>query len=1007
MTTRPSNPQRPFSRALIGLCVAASLVAPLRAQDEPDAPERRAYDAWEEALEEGRDRVVLDLAVARLKANEADVGTWEAVARAAENVGLRPRADEAAARWLKLAPASKAARTFVIRQLRRRGDLDGAVALAAPWIKPVSPAPDDAPAFDLASAAEAARCCEERGDDAEAARRFDLVIEEAQRVVVKDPYDLLGLAEAYLFVGGRQGVDLADETLLEATEKLAAAGTLARDPYPLIRHAQLDWERKFLPGDAVKKLDRAVKLRPNETDALWYRSVVLREWTNSTDNYKRSEESLAWCLDVRPDHAGGRAERAQRALEDMRLDEARKGLETALAAEPRHRPCRALLAAAAYLSGDRAGADQKFAELLKLDPTFGEGRRLLAEVLNERRRWPEALEQAKKAAEIDPRSSRNWDDVARYALFLAQTPIGLSALEKANELDAYNWPWRRNMELVLGTMKDRYVAVETERFLVRVPENERDLLRRFYGPFFDRSFDLLTAKYGYVPDGSQEARGRVTVEMFDDSSDFGARTFGYVYPGFLGVCFGPLVTLNGPRAMPAAQNSWARTFHHEFAHSITVGLAQGRMPRWLTEGLSTYEEIAFEPSWTRGMDRALFDAWATDDLCRTGDFDVHFRGPRVIFAYFQAGLVAETMVRLYGMPKIAALLRAYAEDLTTDAAFKKALGVAPEEVDRIFREETGRRFAAYRLQPRYTPVQREALEAARRRDPQNRENLIRLAAARARMGAKVDAESAIAEARRAGGDDPRLKLLEATMALNAGNVARAEELRAELETAGVEDYDLALGLGQAALKAKKADVAEARFREAVAAFPTVSGDDGPSPRVLLVKLLRDAGRTDDAMAVAEEHLRYRSEDLQLRKDLIAWRLGRGEKEAALKLLDLHVLIDARDAGVHLDRGRLQFEAGRFRDALLSADLASDALRFKPNDKRENAPETPVARAAARILAARALARLGGRLEEARGALDAARRASPEHPELVDAEREIEEAAASRPTGADEEKGKDR
>lgn len=974
----------------------AAAAASARAQDE-ELRSSRQDDAFEEAIEEGRDRVVLRMAEERLARNPKDAATLGRVADAAMNIGDLSRARTAAETRLALEPASSEARVTYLRILRRRGELELVASVAAPWLKPVDPAPEDRPSFEFGAAAIAALALTDQGRDAEAESIFDAMVEESKRVVVKDVGALAALAEAYLFFGGKQGVKLAEATLIEAQKAKPADATIS------LRLARLYLDHMFLHGDAVEETKAALKARPNYADALQFQAAVLREWTTAEDASGRSAEALFWCLDVNGDHADALADMATRKLSDMQLDGARKLLAQALKSEPRNLRVLSLQAAADYLANARAEAERGFAAVLALDPTYGECRRLLASILNERRRWPECLEQVQAAAKIDPKSPKIWDDVARYSLFLAQTPTGLAALERANEFDAYNQPWRRNMELVLDTMQRRYVAVETERFLVRVPDGEKGLLKRFYGPFFDRSFDLLTAKYGYVPDGAREAAGRVTVEMFDNSSDFSARTFGYVYPGFLGVCFGPLVTLNGPKALPADVNSWARTFHHEFAHSITVGLAKGRMPRWLTEGLSTYEEIAFDPSWTRGMDRDLFDALATDDLCRTGDFDVHFRGPRVIFAYFQAGLVAEMLVRRFGMPKVVDLLKAYGDDLNTEAAFQRALGVSPAGVDKLFRDETAARFASFKLQPRFNPAQLEKLDAARKARPDDADVLVRRTIALVQNGRTADAESALAECGKKGIVDDRLDWLRAMLALKSGGVDRAEELRKTLADRGFVDFSLSYGLAQAALKARRNKEAEARLREAIAAFPTYGGDPagGPeatSPRVLLAKLLRADGRVDEAMDVVAEQLKYRSEDLELRKDLIAWRLGRGEKAEARKLLDFHVLIDARDPKVHLDRGALQLDGGDAEGALTSAELALDALEKKK--------DAQTARGDARVLAAEALLKLG-RAEEARGKLRAALAEAPSHAAAKRLEEEAAAAVDSRPADGPEEKGNKR
>src|SRR5690606_28125608 len=115
--------------------------------------------------------------------------------------------------------------------------------------------------------------------------------------------------------------------------------------------------------------------------------------------------------------------------------------------------------------------------------------------------------------------------------------------------------------------------------------------------FCEESYRTLSEKYRYVPKGSEAAGGKILSEWFSDSRGFSVRTLGFTHLGALGVCFGPLIIMTSPGAHRPGTYSWARTFHHELAHTMTVGISRGRTPRWLTEGLSTYEEKVANPSW--------------------------------------------------------------------------------------------------------------------------------------------------------------------------------------------------------------------------------------------------------------------------------------------------------------------------------------------------------------------------------------------------------------------------
>jgi hypothetical protein len=99
----------------------------------------------------------------------------------------------------------------------------------------------------------------------------------------------------------------------------------------------------------------------------------------------------------------------------------------------------------------------------------------------------------------------------------------------------------------------------------------------------EESLTALETKWGF------KSEVPVFVSIFDKQVDFATRTIGL--PGFpaLGACFGRVVTLDSPRALPAGAFGWRATEHHELAHVITLQLSKGRVPRWLTEGISVYE----------------------------------------------------------------------------------------------------------------------------------------------------------------------------------------------------------------------------------------------------------------------------------------------------------------------------------------------------------------------------------------------------------------------------------
>ncbi len=64
-------------------------------------------------------------------------------------------------------------------------------------------------------------------------------------------------------------------------------------------------------------------------------------------------------------------------------------------------------------------------------------------------------------------------------------------------------------------------------------------------------------------------------------------------------------------------------------------------------------------TWERGMDRELFDAYHNGDIPPVRLLNRLFRGPRILFGYYQGGLIVEYLAREHGFDKVVDMLRLY------------------------------------------------------------------------------------------------------------------------------------------------------------------------------------------------------------------------------------------------------------------------------------------------------------------------------------------------------------
>jgi tetratricopeptide (TPR) repeat protein len=146
-------------------------------------------------------------------------------------------------------------------------------------------------------------------------------------------------------------------------------------------------------------------------------------------------------------------------------------------------------------------------------------------------------------------------------------------------------------------------------------------------------------------------------------------------------------------------------------------MSQQRIPRWLTEGISEYEEAQARPEWGREMEVPFALALEHGKALKLQDLNSGFTSPDTIaLAYFEASLLVDHIVRTFGDAKLQALVRSYGEGLEGTTAVEKTIGVSLDQLQGSFDTALDRRFGALRAALRDAPGdgRRGAGQAARR-----------------------------------------------------------------------------------------------------------------------------------------------------------------------------------------------------------------------------------------------------------------------------------------------------
>ena len=239
---------------------------------------------------------------------------------------------------------------------------------------------------------------------------------------------------------------------------------------------------------------------------------------------------------------------------------------------------------------------------------------------------------------------------------------------------------------------DKFVTVRDGDVVMRLDKGEAPVLQEYAMSLAHQALNTLSARYEFTP------RGPILVEIFPKHDDFAVRNVGLPGMNFaLGVCFGRVVTMDSPRARPPGEFQWEATLWHELAHVITLQMSNQRMPRWLTEGISVYEEKRARADWGREMDVAFAGMLNRGESVKLRDLNAAFQNPKTIsLAYYQASLLVEHLVTAYGDAGLRKLVRIYAQGLDTDAALKAALNTDFDQLQAGFDEGIERQFGAMR-----------------------------------------------------------------------------------------------------------------------------------------------------------------------------------------------------------------------------------------------------------------------------------------------------------------------
>jgi tetratricopeptide (TPR) repeat protein len=418
--------------------------------------------------------------------------------------------------------------------------------------------------------------------------------------------------------------------------------------------------------EAVKSLTRAVDLRPEDPQIHY---LLAKAWSSSDS--EKATKFLQAAVDLNPKHIDSLLMQAEHYVDSEAYEEAESILESILKVNPHQPEAWALRAAMAHLTGHyKEEGEYRTSALAKwqVNPVVDY---LIGKKLSQHYRFAEGVNYQRRSLKLNPTYLPAKFQLAQDLLRVGRDDEGWSIVDQVGAADKYNV-----VAFNLKTLQERlakFSTIEADGLIIRMDAREAKIYGDRVVELLRRAKKTITAKY------ELELTEPVTVEIFPQQSDFAIRTFGLPGgAGFLGVCFGKLITANSPASQGESPSNWESVLWHEFCHVITLQKTNNRMPRWLSEGISVYEELEANPSWGQRLNPLYKKMLQGEDFVPLSKLSGAFLQPKsgvhLQFAYFESSLAVRYLIDAHGLPLLRKLLVDLGMGVPIEEAFARRFG---------------------------------------------------------------------------------------------------------------------------------------------------------------------------------------------------------------------------------------------------------------------------------------------------------------------------------------------
>jgi tetratricopeptide (TPR) repeat protein len=496
------------------------------------------------------------------------------------------------------------------------------------------------------------------GDLPLAQKRLDEIIDLNKRFPWRytDAAELVALGELELF----QGKDVRD-VLDDRFEKARQRSSAAREPILAIGELALS---KNDDAYAAEIFSKAIQLDPDDADFHFGLARALSDPAEAAIHLQAT-------LDNNPQHIPARLYQIDRLVSSENYDEANKQIDNVLKINRFEPEAWAYKAVIAHFTNDPRGEAAFRAQALARWSSNAKIDHLIGRKLSQHYRFKEGSTYQQQALALNPKYAAAQRQLASDLLRLGQDESGWKLVDSAHQSDSYSVATFNLLNL--KSELDKFVVLQDESFLVRMDRREAFLYGKETLALLNDAKTTLTKKYGMKIDG------KIIVEIFPNQDDFAVRTFEMpAVAGYLGVCFGRVITANSPASRRENPSNWKAVLWHEFCHVVTLEMTHNRIPRWLSEGISVYEELQANKRWGQHMGpryrNHILEGGSTPIAKLSGAFMNAKSGWHVQFAYFQSAMVVDFIVKTHGIEVLREILSDLAVGLPINVALDRRCG---------------------------------------------------------------------------------------------------------------------------------------------------------------------------------------------------------------------------------------------------------------------------------------------------------------------------------------------